>query len=160
MRVAIICAVLTMAALLVGNAKLGSQYNFLAQTQTSKPPGAFNQQSSVPFSTSTTRSDSIDSLQDPSNLVEISHQLSSSHSQASLNNSGDPCDGYQGVLMIDRGDDGAAATTLLFLYVINFLMYADMYNLLPWVHFSNVSHRVYDHAVHGENIPSQHVQML
>ena len=61
----------------------------------------------------------------------------------------DPCDGYVGVLLIDRGDVGAAATTLFFIYVVNYLIYAEMYNLLPWIHFNNVSHRVYDMAEHG-----------
>jgi hypothetical protein len=77
------------------------------------------------------------------------------------NDTVDPCEGYQGVLLIDRGDDGAAATTLLFLYVINFLIYADMYQLLPWVHLNNFSHRVYDHTVHGDHVqPPQQVEML
>lgn len=61
----------------------------------------------------------------------------------------DPCQGYDGVLRIRSGDEGAAAGTVFFLYMVNHLLYAEMYNLLPWVHLDNTSHRIYDPVVHG-----------
>eukprot|EP00934_Nitzschia_sp_Nitz4_P007880 Nitzschia sp. Nitz4//scaffold55_size114948//82757//84007//NITZ4_003914-RA/size114948-snap-gene-0.190-mRNA-1//-1//CDS//3329554569//7870//frame0 len=60
----------------------------------------------------------------------------------------DPCSGYDGVLRIRSGDTGAAAGTVFFLYMVNQLIYAEMYNLLPWAFFDDTSHRVYDEEVH------------
>jgi hypothetical protein len=59
------------------------------------------------------------------------------------------CDGYKGVLLIQSGDQGAAAGTAFFQYVINQIIYAEMFGYLPWVHFNNVSQHVYDPLVHG-----------
>ncbi|KAG7353738.1 hypothetical protein IV203_003093 [Nitzschia inconspicua] len=59
------------------------------------------------------------------------------------------CSGYDGVLHIASGDQEGAAGTIFFLFVVNQLIYADMYNLLPWVHLNNVSKYVYDDKVHG-----------
>ena len=81
-----------------------------------------------------------------SSQKELVKSITSSHT---TKGNEDPCDGYIGVLLIDRGDVGAAATTLFFIYVVNYLIYAEMYNLLPWIHFNNVSHRVYDMVEHG-----------
>ena len=61
----------------------------------------------------------------------------------------DTCSGYDGVLRIRSGDEGAASGTVFFLYIINHLIYAEMYNLLPWVHLDGTSHRIYDEKVHG-----------
>ena len=47
------------------------------------------------------------------------------------------------------GDIGGAAGTVFFQFVIGQLLYAERYNLKPWVHFNNVSYIVYDEAVHG-----------
>eukprot|EP00934_Nitzschia_sp_Nitz4_P006970 Nitzschia sp. Nitz4//scaffold169_size48518//31504//32691//NITZ4_007076-RA/size48518-processed-gene-0.95-mRNA-1//-1//CDS//3329538400//6960//frame0 len=69
------------------------------------------------------------------------------------------CAGYDGVLHIRSGDAGGAAGTIFFIYVVNQLIYADKYNLLPWIHLNNVSKHVYDVAVHGsvDSIPPFHM---
>jgi hypothetical protein len=59
------------------------------------------------------------------------------------------CENYTGVLHIASGDDGAAAGTLFFQYVINQLIYAEKYNLLPWIHLNNISKHAYDPVLHG-----------
>jgi hypothetical protein len=59
------------------------------------------------------------------------------------------CDGYGGILHISQGDSQGAAGTIFFLFVVNQLLYAEKFNLLPWVHLNNVSHYVYDPLVHG-----------
>lgn len=59
------------------------------------------------------------------------------------------CDGYKGILHIQSGDKAAAAPTVFFQYVISQLIYADLHNLLPWIHLNNVSEHVYDTAMHG-----------
>jgi hypothetical protein len=61
------------------------------------------------------------------------------------------CDGYEGVLHIQSGDSGAATGTVFFIYIINQLIYADKFNLLPWIHLNNVSKHVYDQQVHDTN---------
>lgn len=60
-----------------------------------------------------------------------------------------PCPLYRGVLHIASGDKGAAAGTLFFQYVINQLIYAEMYQLVPWIHLNNITTNVYDEEVHG-----------
>jgi hypothetical protein len=64
---------------------------------------------------------------------------------------GNACDGYDGVLHIESGDVGAAAGTVFFIYVVNQLIYADLFNLLPWVHLNDLSKHVYDDHVHTTN---------
>lgn len=59
------------------------------------------------------------------------------------------CDGYRGVLHIQSGDIGGASGTIFFQFVIVQLMWADMYNFKPWIHFNNISFPVYDWKVHG-----------
>lgn len=59
------------------------------------------------------------------------------------------CAGYHGVLHIAQGDKEGAAGTIFFLFVINQLIYADKFNLIPWVHLNNVSHYIYDPKVHS-----------
>lgn len=65
------------------------------------------------------------------------------------------CDGYDGVLHIRSGDAGAAAGTVFFIYVVNQLIYADKYNLLPWIHLNNISKHVYDPIVHNNKNGTQ-----
>lgn len=60
-----------------------------------------------------------------------------------------PCSTFDAVLHIKSGDQGAASGTLFFQYVINQLIYADMYNLMPLIHLDNITHHVYDEDVHG-----------
>jgi hypothetical protein len=58
------------------------------------------------------------------------------------------CEGKDGVLMIQGGDGEAAVGTMFFMYVVNHLIYADLYNLVPWVHL-NPDYPCYDESVHG-----------
>jgi hypothetical protein len=69
------------------------------------------------------------------------------------------CDNYAGVLHIQSGDAGAAAGTVFFSYVINQLIHAEKYKLLPWIHLNNVSKHVYDPVVHGSG-PTVSFEML
>ena len=71
-----------------------------------------------------------------------------------VSNATGACDGYDGVLYISQGDAEGAAGTIFFLFVLNQLQYADRYNLIPWVHLSNVSKYVYDPQVHGFSPPT------
>lgn len=59
------------------------------------------------------------------------------------------CRGYNGVYHIAMGDIGGAAGTIFYQFVIAQILYAERHNLKPFVHFSNVSHVIYDDAVHG-----------
>ncbi len=63
------------------------------------------------------------------------------------------CGGFDGILHISQGDSEGAAGTIFFLFVLNQLMYAQKYNLIPWVHLTNASHHIYDFAVHGSMRP-------
>lgn len=58
-------------------------------------------------------------------------------------------DSVQGIYHIAMGDIGGAAGTIFFQFVIAQILYAERHGLKPWVHLSNVSHVVYDTAVHG-----------
>lgn len=60
------------------------------------------------------------------------------------------CDSYNGILHIEHGDEWAAGTAMFFCYVINYLIYAEEYNLLPWIHLDEYSERIYDPEVHGK----------
>ena len=60
-----------------------------------------------------------------------------------------PCSNFSGVLHIKSGDRGAAAGTMFFQYVINQLIYAEMYNLMPFIHLDKNSSHVFDDDVHG-----------
>jgi hypothetical protein len=70
----------------------------------------------------------------------------------------DPCHGYDGVLLIQQGDRYGAAATIFFLFVLNQLLYADRFNLLPWIHLNDYSQWVYDPMVHGKNGNSSTLQ--
>lgn len=58
-------------------------------------------------------------------------------------------DSVQGIYHIAMGDIGGAAGTVFFQFVIAQILYAEQHGLKPWVHFSNVSHVIYDNAVHA-----------
>jgi len=59
------------------------------------------------------------------------------------------CDGFDGLYLISQGDIGGAAGTIFFQFVIGQILYAERYNLKPWVHLDNVSYVIYDPLVHG-----------
>lgn len=62
------------------------------------------------------------------------------------------CDGYNGVLHISAAGDKASTGAAFFTWVLNQLLYADMYNLKPWVHLSNeTSKLLFDPAAHGND---------
>ena len=63
----------------------------------------------------------------------------------------DTCQEYNGVLLIQQGGPKAGAGTVFFLFVLNQLIYADLFHLKPWIHLNSVSHYVYDKQVHGTN---------
>eukprot|EP00546_Thalassionema_frauenfeldii_P013899 CAMPEP_0178927542 /NCGR_PEP_ID=MMETSP0786-20121207/19258_1 /TAXON_ID=186022 /ORGANISM="Thalassionema frauenfeldii, Strain CCMP 1798" /LENGTH=488 /DNA_ID=CAMNT_0020603011 /DNA_START=313 /DNA_END=1779 /DNA_ORIENTATION=+ len=58
------------------------------------------------------------------------------------------CSNYRGILHIRKGDPFAAAGTLFFVYVLNHLLYAEIHNLLPWIHFEPEG-VCYDPLVHN-----------
>mmetsp|Transcript_6578 Transcript_6578/g.11064 ORF Transcript_6578/g.11064 Transcript_6578/m.11064 type:complete len:181 (+) Transcript_6578:1967-2509(+) len=60
------------------------------------------------------------------------------------------CDGFDGVLHIQQGDFGGASGTIIFLFVLGQLQYAEQFNLKPWVHLNSWSKMVYDQVVHGQ----------
>jgi hypothetical protein len=60
-----------------------------------------------------------------------------------------PCSKYDGLLHIRMGDIGGAAGTVFFQFVVGQLLYAEKYNLLPWIYFDNTSHVIYDPIVHS-----------
>lgn len=60
------------------------------------------------------------------------------------------CDGFDGVFLISQGDIGGAAGTIFFQFVVGQILYAERYNLKPYVHLDNVSYIVYDPLVHGQ----------
>lgn len=62
----------------------------------------------------------------------------------------DFCSKYQGILRIEHGDDNAATGTVLFIYVVNHLIYASGQRLLPWIHL-NDHNRCFDPIQHQAN---------
>lgn len=60
------------------------------------------------------------------------------------------CDQYRGILHIQHGDREGAAGSIFFLFIMNQLIYADKYQLLPWIHLNDISQYVFDEKVHGE----------
>jgi len=81
--------------------------------------------------------------------MNYSKKMVEQNDQNDNGNKKDPCQGYHGILWIRQGDREGAAGTIFFLFVLNQLIYADKYHLLPWIHLNNVSHHVYDASVHG-----------
>jgi len=63
------------------------------------------------------------------------------------------CEGYDGVLRIRSGDARANSATAFFLYTINQLIYADMYNLVPWIHY-DLYGEVFDPVKHPFSMTS------
>ena len=61
----------------------------------------------------------------------------------------DCCQYYDGVLWISQGDRNGAFGTIFYLFVLNQLLYAERYNLQPFIHLTDVSRHVYDPEVHG-----------
>jgi hypothetical protein len=62
----------------------------------------------------------------------------------------DACDGYKGILHIAVGGDKDDGVDMVFFnYILNQLLYADMYRLNPWIYLSNQT-IIYDEQVHGE----------
>ena len=72
------------------------------------------------------------------------------------------CDGYRGILhiAIGGGDEFSFGMTFFHL-ILNQLLYADMYNLKPWVHLEREEAKaVYDDAVHIKNKEQLSLEML
>jgi len=88
-------------------------------------------------------------------LIGGSHSDTTLLSQVDLptytwpNSTGTNCAKYKAVLHIHSGDQGAAAGTLFFQYMINQLIYAKIHKLIPWIHLDNFTQWVYDEDVHG-----------
>jgi len=60
---------------------------------------------------------------------------------------------FNGILHIEGGDAGAAFSATSFVYVVNHLLYARHYNLLPFVHFDpKLAYTMYDPVVHGVEV--------
>jgi hypothetical protein len=60
------------------------------------------------------------------------------------------CDGYDGILFISHVLATAGAGTLFFLSLVDSLLYAEKYNLYPFIHVNNDLNRpCYDPKVHG-----------
>ena len=80
-------------------------------------------------------------------LEFVSLQLRRSHKQPPLCAS--KLLGRAGVLLVSGADEGAAAATVFFTYVVNHALYADHHRLLPWVNLGWLEvPRVYDPKVH------------
>ena len=58
------------------------------------------------------------------------------------------CDGYDGILYISKGSRKADAATLFFQSMVDLLLYADLYNLYPWIHLSGDNPCCYDGNFH------------
>jgi hypothetical protein len=58
------------------------------------------------------------------------------------------CQDYDGVLFMSNVDRNAATGTAFFHYVVDHLIYANMYNLLPVIQIDQIN-PLYDPAVHG-----------
>jgi len=87
-------------------------------------------------------------------LGALEHRVTEDHSSiTSPSQVVDSCSNYNGILHIQHGDDGAAGTTVFFCYVINYLLYAEEHNLIPWIHLDDWSERIYDPQVHGTGPP-------
>jgi len=59
------------------------------------------------------------------------------------------CDDVDGILQISHVGVDSAAGMAFFTSVLNQLIYAEKYNLKPWVHLSNESEYIYDKDYHG-----------
>ena len=61
------------------------------------------------------------------------------------------CEGYDGVLHIDRYDYGGASGTAFFEFNIGMLQWADQHNYLPWIHLNDYTWPIWDENVHGQH---------
>ena len=90
----------------------------------------------------------------PTNSEENANEMATagfSHSQAVPDSpTHNACEGFDGVYLISQGDIGGAAGTIFFQFVVGQILYAEKYNLKPWVHLDNVSYVIYDPLVHGQ----------
>lgn len=86
-----------------------------------------------------------------------SNEKTSVHSSTTRHFNNSKCDQYRGILHIEHGDSYGAAGTIFFLFIMNQLLYADKYQLLPWIHLNNISQHVYDDKVHGGDGSSNHM---
>jgi hypothetical protein len=77
-----------------------------------------------------------------------SERKGKSQSEMNTSNSTGLCEGKDAILMVQGGDSDAAVGTMFFMYVVNHFIYADMYNLLPWVHL-DPKFPCYDEVIHG-----------
>lgn len=59
------------------------------------------------------------------------------------------CSIFDGILLISSAPRLAAAGTIFFQYVINQIIYANQYNLMPFIHLSASVRHVFDPVVHG-----------
>eukprot|EP00563_Minutocellus_polymorphus_P009657 CAMPEP_0181023626 /NCGR_PEP_ID=MMETSP1070-20121207/2145_1 /TAXON_ID=265543 /ORGANISM="Minutocellus polymorphus, Strain NH13" /LENGTH=975 /DNA_ID=CAMNT_0023100641 /DNA_START=98 /DNA_END=3025 /DNA_ORIENTATION=- len=70
------------------------------------------------------------------------------------------CDGYDGIMWVSRVIRKAGAGTLFFQSIVDSLVYAEKYNLLPWVWINDDENKpCYDNRVHGAgpNITFSHL---
>jgi hypothetical protein len=58
------------------------------------------------------------------------------------------CSNKNGVLLIQQGDQNSATGTLFFIYIVNHLIYAELYNLQPWIHLKPRL-PCHDEVIHG-----------
>jgi Glycolipid 2-alpha-mannosyltransferase len=71
------------------------------------------------------------------------------------------CDGYDGILLISSVGKKAGTARAMFTSILNQLIYADRYNLKPWIHLnSSTSPLIYDPGAHGGSSENIGFQML
>jgi Glycolipid 2-alpha-mannosyltransferase len=71
------------------------------------------------------------------------------------------CDEHDGILLISLVGRKAATGRAFFTSVLNQLIYADRYNLKPWIHLNNItSPLIYDSKAHNESNEPRPFQML
>ena len=90
----------------------------------------------------------------PSKEVESSFQLSPTHKA---------CDGYDGVLLVSSVGRTSTTGPAFFTSIMNQLLYAERYNLKPFIHLNpSTSSIIYDDKVHNNNSDEQrqHFSML
>lgn len=91
-----------------------------------------------------------------SEFPELDEKASGAHNadekltDSSMKNQTGICNNYRGILHIRHGDEFAASGTLFFVYIINHILYAKQYNLLPWIHLDPQG-VCYDVKIHGNS---------
>jgi hypothetical protein len=58
------------------------------------------------------------------------------------------CTGYNGVLLISSISHKSSAASAFFIDVLNQLVYAKRYNLIPWIHLQNGTDFIFDQEAH------------